>query len=60
MKEAIRGLRVFYQSKGARLVPVNEMVDAVTVNAAAKAQIGARACRACAMCACADAVHACV
>jgi hypothetical protein len=40
VKEAIRGLRVFYQSKGAKLVPLKEMVDAITVNRKAKASLG--------------------
>ncbi len=42
VKEAVRGLRIFFQSKGAQLVPLREMVDAVTVNAKARAAIGAR------------------
>jgi hypothetical protein len=40
VKEAIRGLRMFYQSKGAKLVPIREMVDAITVNRKAKASLG--------------------
>ena len=43
MKEAMRGLRIFFQSKGAQLVPLREMVDAITVNAKARAAIGAPA-----------------
>eukprot|EP00884_Botryococcus_braunii_P016048 jgi/Botrbrau1/3126/Bobra.0070s0099.1 len=39
VKEAIRGLRVFYQSKGAKLVPLKEMVDAITVNRKAKVSL---------------------
>ena len=39
--EAMRGLRIFFQSKGAQLVPLREMVDAITVNAKARAAIGA-------------------
>ncbi len=42
VKEAMRGLRIFFQSKGAQLVPLREMVDAITVNAKARAAIGAR------------------
>ncbi|KAG2495630.1 hypothetical protein HYH03_006230 [Edaphochlamys debaryana] len=34
--DAIRGLRTVYVGKGAKLVPLNEMVDAVTVNRKAK------------------------
>ncbi|KXZ44189.1 hypothetical protein GPECTOR_71g550 [Gonium pectorale] len=34
--DAIRGLRTVYVGKGAKLVPLNEMVDAVTVNKKAK------------------------
>ena len=40
VKEAMRGLRIFFQSKGAQLVPLREMVDAITVNAKARAAIG--------------------
>ncbi|KAK9820946.1 hypothetical protein WJX81_001276 [Elliptochloris bilobata] len=39
VKEAMRGLRIFFQSKGAQLVPLREMVDAITVNAKARAAI---------------------
>ncbi|KAK9811747.1 hypothetical protein WJX72_009461 [[Myrmecia] bisecta] len=39
VKEAIRGLRVIRASKGAKLVPLKEMVDAITVNMRAKASI---------------------
>lgn len=37
VKEAIRGLRNFFPSKGVKLVPLKEMVDAITVNRKAKA-----------------------
>lgn len=37
--DAIRGLRTMFISKGAKLVPLNEMVDAITVNKKAKADI---------------------
>lgn len=40
VKEAIRGLRVFYQSKGAKMVPLREMVDAIAINRKAKAAVG--------------------
>lgn len=43
VKEAMRGLRIFFQSKGAQLVPLREMVDAITVNAKARTAIGAPA-----------------
>ena len=39
--EAIRGLRNILVSKGAALVPLGEMVDCITVNMKAKAEIGA-------------------
>lgn len=42
VKEAIAGLRCIYPSKGAKLVPMREAVDAITVNRKAKAGIGAR------------------
>lgn len=38
--EAIRGLRNVLISKGAKLVPLAEMVEAVTVNTKAKKAIG--------------------
>lgn len=40
VKDAIRGLRTVFAGKGARLVPINEMVDAVTVNKKAKDALG--------------------
>lgn len=39
--DAIRGLRVVRVSKGSKLVPLNEMVPAITVNQEAKLQLGA-------------------
>lgn len=42
VKEAIQGLRCIYISKGAKLVPMKEVVDAITVNRKAKASIGPR------------------
>ena len=42
VKEAIQGLRCIYPSKGAKLVPMKEAVDAITVNRKAKASIGPR------------------
>ena len=38
--EAIRGLRNVLISKGAKLVPLREMVEAITVNTKAKKAIG--------------------
>ena len=38
--EAVRGLRNVLVSKGAKLVPLGEMVEAITVNAKAKKHIG--------------------
>lgn len=38
--EAVRGLRNVLTSKGAKLVPLTEMVDAITVNTRAKKSIG--------------------
>ncbi len=35
--EAIKGLRMFFPSKGIRLVPIKEMVDAITVSRKVKA-----------------------
>ncbi len=40
--DAIRGLRTVYVGKGAKLVPLNEMPDAVTVNKKAKDDLGER------------------
>lgn len=40
VKDAVRGLRNIYSSKPPKLVPVKEMVDAITVNRKAKAMIG--------------------
>ena len=40
VKDAVRGLRNIYTSKPPKLVPVKEMVDAITVNRKAKAMIG--------------------
>ena len=40
VKEAIQGLRCIYSSKGAKLVPMKEVVDAITVNRKAKASMG--------------------
>lgn len=40
VRDAIRGLRTIFSSKGATLVPLNEMVDAITVNKKAKAPLG--------------------
>ena len=37
VKEAIRGLRSIFISKGAALVPLNEMVEALTVSSKASA-----------------------
>ncbi len=42
VKDAVRGLRNIYTSKAPKLVPVKEMVDAITVNRKAKAMIGMR------------------
>ena len=41
MRDAIRGLRTLFSSKGVKLVPLNEMVDAITVRRQAKKDIGA-------------------
>ena len=41
VKDSVRGLRNIYSSKAPKLVPVKEMVDAITVNRKAKAMIGA-------------------
>lgn len=40
VKDAVRGLRTVFHGKPIRLVPINEMVDAVTVNKKAKDAIG--------------------
>ena len=40
VKDAVRGLRNIYTSKAPKLVPIKEMVDAITVNRKAKAMIG--------------------
>ena len=40
VREAIRGLRVIWGSKGAKLIPLREMVDAITVNRKATAALG--------------------
>ena len=39
--EAVRGLRNVLISRGVRLVPLKEMVDAITVNTKAKKIVGA-------------------
>ena len=41
VRDAIRGLRTLFSSKGVKLVPLNEMVDAITVRRQAKKDIGA-------------------
>ena len=41
VRDAIRGLRTMFSSKGVRLVPLQEMVDAITVNKKAKLALGA-------------------
>ena len=38
--DATKGLRIIYHSKGARLVPLKEMVSAIYVNRQAKSQLG--------------------
>lgn len=38
--DAIKGLRIIRVSKGARLVPLKEMVSAIYVNTQAKSQLG--------------------
>lgn len=40
MKEAIRGLRNIFGGKGAKLVPMVEMVDAISVPRPSKALLG--------------------
>ena len=40
VKDAIRGIRNFFASKPIKLVPLNEMVEAITVNKKAKQEIG--------------------
>ena len=42
--EAVRGLRNVLISKGAKLVPLGEMVQAITVNTKAKKVIGMELC----------------
>ena len=44
MKEAIRGLRNIFGGKGAKLVPMGEMVDAISVPRPSKALLGAHRC----------------
>lgn len=39
VRDAIRGIRTIFVSKGVRLVPLAEMVHSVTVNRTAKATI---------------------
>jgi len=41
--DATKGLRIIYHSKGARLVPLKEMVSAIYVNRQAKSQLGVSA-----------------
>ena len=40
VREAIRGLRNVLVSRGVKLVPLNEMVDAISVNTKAKKAMG--------------------
>ena len=40
VRDAIRGLRTMFSSKGVKLVPLNEMVPAISVNKKAKLNIG--------------------
>ena len=40
VRDSIRGLRTMFMSKGVRLVPLGEMVDAITVNKTARLNIG--------------------
>ena len=42
VKDAIRGIRNFFASKPIKLVPLNEMVEAISVNRKAKQEIGAQ------------------
>ena len=42
--DAIKGLRIIRVSKGARLVPLKEMVSAIYVNTQAKSQLGVSQC----------------
>ena len=51
VKDAVRGLRNIYSSKPPKLVPVKEMVDAITVNRKAKAMIGGPSIQKLAVCA---------
>lgn len=39
VRDAMRGLRTIFAGKGVKLVPLNEMVDAITVNRKAKETI---------------------
>ena len=41
--DATKGLRIIYHSKGAKLVPLKEMVSAIYVNRQAKSQLGVSA-----------------
>jgi transcription elongation factor SPT5 len=50
VRDAIRGLRTMFISKGVRLVPLSEMVHAVTVNKTAKATICACVCACVCLC----------
>ena len=40
VRDAIRGLRTMFSSKGVKLVPLHEMVPAISVNKKAKLNIG--------------------
>lgn len=40
VRDAIRGLRTIFASKGVKLVPLVEMVDAITVNQKEKKEVG--------------------
>lgn len=40
VKDAIRGIRTAFTSRGAQLVPLKEMVDAITVNRKARQRLG--------------------
>ena len=42
VKDAISGLRMIRVSKGAKLVPEKEMVDAITISHTAKSTLGER------------------
>ncbi len=41
MRDAIKGLRTVFMSKGVKLVPLDQMVEAITVNRQAKMDLGA-------------------